>query len=208
MSKIVIAVDIETSGPSVTFNDMTCFAAVAIEYPSGKELGSFLTYIKPVTGQIRYSPETLKWWQSQEAAWEKMKTGVEKKGKSANEAMGDFVDWMSEYKDNSVVVFDTASFDASFINTYLGYTSVPSIDYIHGEYKPCFDTSSFHRGVARLGWEAGPWGNDTAAGKAMGIDDVDKACPFDNSHDPLDDARRIAWTTGVISDLASRRKST
>lgn len=203
-TKTIIAIDIETSGPSINEHDLTCFAAVAISYPAGKELGAFKVYIKPVTGTIRYHPETLKFWQSQEAAWEMMKTGIVKEGKEASVAMNEFVAWMTGFKENSLVVFDTASFDVSFINRYLGYTDVPSMDYIHGEYKPVFDTTSFHRGIAWRGWGESEWGNDTAAGNVLGILGIDARCPYKNSHDPLDDARKIAWTTCVLADIASK----
>ncbi len=198
--RLLVAIDIETSGPSVMRNDMVSFAAVAVRYPSGIEVASYEAYILPITGEIRYNERTLnEFWLKNPLAWESMLNGIKNKGVPASKAMQGFVDWIRGLHVIPLIIFDTVGFDAGFINRYLEFSNAESIDYITGEYIPCFDTSSYHRGIAQRDWAASIWNNDEYAARWLGLPCLEGECPYNNSHYPLEDARKIAWITCKIA---------
>jgi len=203
----LLSIDIETSGPNVAKNDLLSFAGVITEYPSGKEVSHIKQYIKPLNGKgtsadITWNPSTLEFWNKNKEVKDAMLSSIDSEGVSSVEAMSTFAAWFKTIGKKCIVIFDTASFDASFFNYHLGLadiSSMQSVDFVNGDYLHAFDTTSYHAGVARHRWDSEPFGKDMAAGKAVGIENIEAISPYKNSHDPVEDARNIAWTTTKIS---------
>jgi hypothetical protein len=102
----------------------------------------------------------------------------------------------TEQVNNFVVITDTGLFDLSFIDYWLTTFGYPNINKaFDGNYRPTLDITSYHRGVAGLNVaDDGYWGAEEAACKKLGIQDLFLSNPYSNSnHNPLDDAKSIAW---------------
>jgi hypothetical protein len=192
-----LSIDIHTSGPSPLQHTLFAIGAVLFD-KDGVILSEFKSYIK--NNNINWYPSTKNFWLSEDNK-ENFEIMINN-SKDANYVdcvIKNFYNWIQDlnelYKDDIVLITDTVLFDLNFIDYYLNKFGYPSVNYIFGDYRPTFDTTSYHRGVAGLSpYEDGLWGAEVAACKKLGIMDIYKSNPYNNSnHDPLDDAKSTGW---------------
>ena len=122
---------------------------------------------------------------------------------SPEKAMREFVEWArmlertSDPDERIVVITDTAEFDTSFVNQYLGRfvgSLCPNLNRLFGAYRATRDIDSFYFGVGRT---LKQWG---AEGTALGTND---ALPhwvlnYRGNHNPIEDANLIGASASYI----------
>lgn len=128
---------------------MLSFGAVATG--KNKELGSLYRKVKRLEGAFQ-NETTMEWWKSQPTAWEE----VSKDAKSADQAMKEFLDWVTQFKGKPIFVAHPVGYDYSFISWYLwkfigknpftdergASITLDIASYISGKYNRSLDSSS------------------------------------------------------------------
>jgi len=209
----VLPIDIETSGNDPLTNDLLAFGAAAMRIENKEVVSKFKVYIKPKTGTIRWDPSTLKFWNKNMEVKNAMLDKVNgNAGMTRRDAARAFVNWItefgSEFNKTNTIITDTACFDPKFIDDLLVEWGYMPLNYIFGEYRPTFDTTSFHRGVGHMLYSDGMWGAETAACAKLGLPDLEKECPYVADHDPVNDALSIGWIhISILHELARKRAS-
>lgn len=196
----VISVDVETTGPDPSVHNLLSFAAVVMDVESKEVKSSMKVHIRQEPADLVWDESTKTFWDTipeqrdgilATIAWDNLSVRLEK-------AMHDFRDLCLEANkiDPQVpIIFDTAGFDASFINKALSVCGLRMLTLMFGEndYRPILDTTSYHRGIAGMSYKDGIWGNEKAACEALGQPDLLASNPYKANHDPLVDACSIAW---------------
>ena len=108
-----VSTDVETDGPIPGPHSMLSFASVAFD-DEGNEVGSFTRNLHTLEGAVGH-PDTMKWWATQEAAWNACRTELV----AADEAMRAYVAWIDELAGRPVFVAYPAGFDFLFVYWYL-----------------------------------------------------------------------------------------
>lgn len=111
--EVYLSTDVETDGPIPGPHSMLSFASVAFD-DEGHELASFSRNLATLEG-ARGHPDTMAWWQTQQAAWEACRVDVV----SATEAMAAYVAWIEALPGKPVFVAYPAGFDFLFVYWYL-----------------------------------------------------------------------------------------
>lgn len=210
LSGYTLAIDIETSGPSTVIHDLLAYGAVVMRISDKEIMSRLKVYIKPRGGAIRWDPSTEKFWNENMKVKTEMLEGIEREGKTRHEAAKVLFEWVSAFGDDinkkNTVISDTAVFDLEFMNLLLTESGYPAMNYIFGEYRPSFCTTSYHRGVGGMLYSDGPWGAEKAACKTLALPDLEKQCPFPSDHDPINDASSIAWVhVSIMHEVARKR---
>ena len=111
--EIYISTDIEADGPIPGPNSMLSFASAA--YTKEKKIvATFEANLHTLEGATGH-PDTLKWWQTQEQAWEACRTNLQ----YPEEAMKNYFSWLKELPGKPVFVGYPVSFDFMFVYWYL-----------------------------------------------------------------------------------------
>lgn len=202
-----ITVDVEATGPNIIDNFMPEFAASFWEIGDEQPLSTFYRCVS--------QPPNTKWDEETKSSfWDNPLEGRNKKIPpmvdhlqrmadnkivSPLEAMLEFLLWVRECngkltfpKESCIILVDTAEFDTSFMNAYLGKyvgATCPNLNRVFGEYRPVRDIDSFYHGCNHL---LAPFGAEQSAMSYLAI----KQFPawvdaFKATHDPLADANTI-----------------
>lgn len=202
----IMVIDIETSGPHLTRNDMLCFGACIARFtlnPDGDMtmyiLDKLEVYIKPLEQDIRWDKIRLKeFWDKTPNIKNNVLENISTYGVDAKTAMITLCDWIHkqpQYIKNKLIIYtDTNGFDIGFLDYYLSTYDMPTMHtLIDGTYRPIRDASSYHMGVAH---SMDLWGAEEKACKKLNIkyDNPYK----DDSHNPLTDAEAICYDIFLI----------
>lgn len=118
MKETFISVDIEADGPIPGPHSMLSFGAVAFAEDSAadddNELASFSVNLQTLPDASGH-PDTMKWWQTQPAAWAACRVDVE----DPATAMPRFVSWVKALPGKPVFVGYPVVFDFMFVHWYL-----------------------------------------------------------------------------------------
>lgn len=113
MTEIYVSTDVETDGPIPGPHSMLSFASAA--YLADKTLvATFSANLEMLPGASGH-PETMKWWETQEAAWAACRQDLQ----SPEQAMRQYADWLDALHGKPVFVGYPVVFDYMFIQWYL-----------------------------------------------------------------------------------------
>ena len=113
MSEIYVSTDVETDGPIPGPHSMLSFASAA--YLADKTLiGTFSANLEMLPGASGH-PETMKWWETQAAAWAACRQDLQ----SPEQAMREYAAWLGGLPGNPVFVGYPVVFDYMFVQWYL-----------------------------------------------------------------------------------------
>ena len=113
MIEIYVSTDVETDGPVPGLHSMLSFASAA--YLADKTLlGTFSANLETLPEAAGH-PETMKWWETQGAAWEASRRNLQ----SPKQAMRDYVEWLKALPGELVFVGYPVAFDFMFVQWYL-----------------------------------------------------------------------------------------
>jgi len=113
MNEVYISTDVETDGPIPGPHSMLSLASVAFD-DSGNEIGSFTMNLKTLEGATG-DPDTMKWWATQEDAWE----AARKDPRDPEWVMKAYVEWVKSLPGKPVFVAYPAGFDFLFVYWYM-----------------------------------------------------------------------------------------
>ena len=214
-SKKILAIDIETTGQFMTAcgkrkaNSMIAFCCVVVDSVTGKELDKFEAYMKEPIGTDREKRCMDEFWnggntkdeEEKKKRRELLKT-IEGKMEDPRVVMLRYVAWFNklclEYGEDLVEVSDNGGYDFAWKDKYVSdYTPRPATYYqleSHNketdekEYSWArrVDTDSFYLGVL-----AERTGKDHIAIWKLAEKVGCKNTMYNNTHDPLEDARNI-----------------
>lgn len=108
-----MSTDVETDGPIPGPYSMLSMASAAFQ-SDGKLVGTFSANLDCLAGASGH-PETMKWWQSQPAAWEACRAD----SRAPQEVMPEYRAWLEEFSEKPVFVAYPAGFDFTFVYWYL-----------------------------------------------------------------------------------------
>ena len=111
--EVYLSTDIEADGPIPGPHSMLSFASVAFD-DEGNELASFSRNLATLEGAAGH-PDTMAWWQTQQAAWDACRVDVVSPG----DAMREYVAWIEALPGKPVFVAYPAGFDFLFVYWYL-----------------------------------------------------------------------------------------
>ncbi len=111
--EIYVSTDIEADGPIPGANSLLSLASAAFTN-SGELLATFSVNIDTLPGATS-DPETMKWWSTQEAAWQVCRTDT----KTPQQSMNDYHAWLKALPHNPVFVGYPAAYDFMFVYWYL-----------------------------------------------------------------------------------------
>lgn len=113
MPEIYVSTDIETDGPIPGPHSMLSVASAA--YLADKTLVStFSANLETLPGASAH-PETMKWWETQKAAWDACRRNLQ----SPERAMLEYAAWLKELPGKPVFVGYPVVFDYMFVQWYL-----------------------------------------------------------------------------------------
>ena len=113
MTEIYVSTDVETDGPCPGLNSMLSFASAA--YLADKTLlGTFSANLETLP-EASGHPETMKWWETQAAAWAACRQNLQ----SPERAMREYVAWLKALPGQPVFVGYPVVFDYMFVQWYL-----------------------------------------------------------------------------------------
>jgi len=210
----VLVIDVEATGQNLVQNWMPEFGAVVSQIGCTSFDGSFYACLQ--------QPDNTEWdLLTKREFWDNPDHGKDGKTPRAllserqasnvqetpREAMKRFCDWCTEQKNNvrkaggkMLVFFDTAGFDASWINYYLSKygKDCSNINQLFGDYSPARDIDSFKFGMAR---QLKVWGSENVALEAIGESELpDWVTSHEHNHNPLSDAKHIAAQCSFFLD--------
>lgn len=202
-------VDIEASGQHQTKNEMMAIGACIGDSKTGEIIDEFQVFLKPHDqDDIHWEQRSLdEFWDKHPDIKKEVLNKISSVGLSPNEAMIQFHNWINDkppdvLKD-MIIMTDTAGFDIGFLNYYLSFADMPSMNYIiGGKYRPIRDASSFHMGVGMQLPCDGLWDAESAALKRLNATLPDN--PYTFSHLPVDDAKCICWQIMQIHKLIKK----
>lgn len=202
-----LIIDVETTGRDLLKNDMICFAAVIIDFNTGKFHDEFKVFLKPKSGKLNWEKRCVdEFWEKKENKENTKITllNFEKYGVSIEFGMKQFFDWINikqpkEVLNNLMIYTDTAGFDISWVNRYLSEADLGTdcCYIIQDQYRPTRDCTSYNFGIARHLPSNGLWGSEKQAAKILNFENPEnfkEQSPFKHDHDPLNDARYIAYS--------------
>jgi hypothetical protein len=209
-------VDIETTGENMVKNGLIAFGVAIGNAQTGLIEDTFQVFVRPVGGDDYVWEQRCvdEFWHRNDEMKETKAALLKKvaeEGKSTFAAMSEFEHWVNdgrtpEFLDSLVFISDTAGYDIGWLNYLLGSCGMKSMNYIvGGSYRPIFDSSSFHRGIACKLPSDGMWGAESAAYAALKAPgDMN---PFAANHMPVDDAMSICWDVMNIHRLIVQRRN-
>lgn len=204
-ARYLLAIDVEASGRNVETNFMPAFGACVVDVEEKRVVNEFLAYLEQPPGTEWEQRCLDEFWNNANYGKDgktQMQLLVEARERHGTEpceaAIRRFVDWaqsMSKrYKDELLVVSDTAAFDTTWMNVYLSKYNRPnqcvSLLYLTGEYRPVRDVSSFYHGAAgRLQ----AWGGaKRVMERVQGSNEWPAwVTAVEADHNPLNDAKHI-----------------
>jgi hypothetical protein len=227
-----LVVDVETTGQNYVDNDMLSFGACVINAKNGEIVWTFKVFIKPrcpthlndITGSFDMKAVDARfekrcnvefWEKNEEMKKVKMELlkNCEEKGYTGMGAMSAFHYAVNALPypilRNMCILTDTSGFDIGWMDYYLSLARLPSMNYIiGGEYRPTFCTTSLLFGYGIHYLQDGLWGSEKGVCRMLGIDfdDFENANPYKHDHDPLNDARHIAWSFVSLEHLLIQTK--
>lgn len=199
-----LVIDIETSGQYVTHNHILAFGAVIVDVRQEKIIDSFVAY--PNEGFIEWEPACKKeFWDTHPEIRDATLKELQENGELPSCAFGRFVKWVESLpnKEQTVIIVDTADFDAAWMNYHLSRIHSPSLHSILGSYKPVRDVTSFHLGVAKQTPSLGMWDADIAALRSLtGNPNADfPDWKIEHDHSPVNDASVTGLRAARIANL-------
>lgn len=207
-------IDVETTGRDLLKHDMVCFAAVIMDIKTGNFIDEFKVYLKPKSGTLNWEKRC------QEEFWNAPKNientkqtliNFEKYAVPIEVGMEQFFKWINlrhwinndpenrkKLLDNMIICTDTAGYDIAWINRYLSEANLETdcCYIIQDEYKPTRDTNSFYFGIAKSFPEDGLYKCEKKALSCFGLshERFDLLNPYKHDHDPINDAKHMAWS--------------
>jgi hypothetical protein len=113
MVEIYVSTDIEADGPIPGPHSMLSFASAA--YLADKTLiGTFSANLETLPGAAGH-PETMKWWETQTAAWEACRQDLQ----PPEQALREYAAWLKRLPGRPVFVGYPVAFDYMFVQWYL-----------------------------------------------------------------------------------------
>lgn len=116
--EIYVSVDVETDGPCPGLHSMLSFGAVAFDASKGIDreavVGSFSANLELCPGATS-NPETMAWWDKNQAAWERCRENLKKPEK----VFPEFGAWLAALPGKPIFVGYPVAFDWPFIYYYL-----------------------------------------------------------------------------------------
>jgi hypothetical protein len=112
--EIYVSTDVETDGPIPGVYSMLSIGSAAYLPDNNKPQSTFTANLETLPGAAQH-PDTMKWWQSQPAAWEACRQDLE----SPEEAMRRYLAWVRALPGEPVFVAYPAAFDYMFVCWYL-----------------------------------------------------------------------------------------
>ncbi len=112
-SEIYVSTDVETDGPIPGPHSMLSFASVAFS-EQGEELSHFTRNLETLTGASGH-PDTMRWWQQNQPAWEACRSDPT----APEQAMPEYVAWVKALPGKPVFVAYPAGFDFLFVYWYM-----------------------------------------------------------------------------------------
>lgn len=150
----LFVIDCEMSGPSMMKNGIVNIGAVLMRTEQHELISSKDIILNLPEGR-NWDTNTKQWFESNPILCKIMNLVDMKKGKSVEEGMREFYDFLVEcfqnYGENNIaIVSDHIDIDAGWINMYLSFIDISPLHLITGRVKHLTDISSFHRGVANV----------------------------------------------------------
>jgi hypothetical protein len=113
MSEIYVSTDVETDGPIPGPHSMLSFASAAFR-PDKTLVATFTANLAELPGAAGH-PDTLRWWQTQPAAW----AACRENPRDPAAVMPEYVTWLKALPGKPVFVAYPAAFDFLFVYWYL-----------------------------------------------------------------------------------------
>lgn len=149
----MIVFDCELTGPCLKKNALINLGASCINCSTGKELSSVDLFLAVSKGK-EWDQETVeKFWNKQDHLRELKRWIDAGNGKSCEEAMKDFVDFLKRCyeisKGDICIAADHGDIDASWVNLYLAEAGYPPLHLIFGNFLPVISLYSYYLGVSQ-----------------------------------------------------------
>jgi DNA polymerase III epsilon subunit-like protein len=212
-------VDIETTGENMVRNGLVAFGVVIGNSKTGKIEDTFQVFVRPLGDDYVWEQRCLDefWHRNDEMKATKaalLSRAWSEEGKTTAEAMATFTAWVNdnrtpEFLESLVFMSDTAGYDIGWLNYLLGMCGLKSMNYIvGGQYRPIFDSTSFHRGVGGKLPNDGYWGAESAAYATLKAPaEVTGGNPHKATHEPVEDAKSICWEILQVHRLIEQRRN-
>jgi 3' exoribonuclease, RNase T-like len=113
MNEIYVSTDVEADGPIPGPHSMLSFGSAAFT-ADGRLLSTFSANLELLEGAVGH-PDTMAWWQKNNAAWEKTRTELQPPAK----AMQNYLSWLKNLPGKPVFVGYPAAYDFMFVYWYL-----------------------------------------------------------------------------------------
>jgi hypothetical protein len=113
MIEIYVSTDIEADGPIPGPHSMLSLGSVAFQ-ADGTQLATFSANLETLPGASGH-PETMKWWQKHQEAWQACRTGL----RQPSAVMTDYAVWLERLPGRPVFVAYPAAYDFMFVYWYL-----------------------------------------------------------------------------------------
>jgi hypothetical protein len=111
--EVYVSTDVEADGPIPGPHSMLSFGSVAFD-EEGIEVASFTANLETLPG-ARGHPDTMRWWQTQPAAWQ----ACRKDPRAPDVVMPAYAAWLDALPGRPVFVSYPAAFDYLFVHWYL-----------------------------------------------------------------------------------------
>jgi hypothetical protein len=111
--EVFVSTDVETDGPIPGPHSMLSFGSVAFD-EDGVERGTFTANLTTLPGASGH-PETMRWWQTQPAAWAACRV----EPRAPADVMPTYAAWLDALPGRPVFVGYPAAFDYLFVHWYL-----------------------------------------------------------------------------------------
>lgn len=201
----VIAIDVETTGPNVVTNYMTDFGASCWKIGETNPIATFYTALQQPPGTKWDELTSKEFWDNPAKGVNGVPPRVDLEKRLAGNVlltpeagMHRFVLWARELHQGLgdgeliIVISDTADFDSTFINYYLGRyvgETCPSLTRLFNEYRPTRDIDSFYHGT---GFRLARWDAEASAMQALDVKELPSwVTAYESAHNPLADANVI-----------------
>lgn len=209
----LIFINVGTSGPDPLKNSMIDVGACLIDTDTCEVIRKFYAIIHHPQDHVQWHPSAHTHWESLGDAGKQILSDIKDPSKSmkpgdAAVAFHTFVmDAESDFPGN-MFYSDTAGFDFGWMDRLLSAGGIPGITYIfQGKYRPVFDTTSIHRGVAGMTSQDGRWNAETLVCEALGLDvSVLKSNPYSMNHRSVDRACHLAWEHCIVMNKVKEIK--
>ena len=196
--RLILSIDVEATGKSVTEHDCPCFGAALVDADEVAVVSTFFTHVNaghPLRWEERCVTEF--WDKPANIAWKEEIVAANPTAPDKKEAIAAFRAWLAEKTAGHKVLFlglDTCAYDGSWMDHLMGDDSC---SYLLGKYRTVRDMSSFYAGVGLMSPTEALNGTEAAACKRLKVT-LPEWEEYPHDHHPDNDAANIALTAAFL----------